>query len=59
MIFFSLQVNVFQNVDTAFLRSLSLVLKPRLFLPGEFIVQKGDVGYGMFFVYCGQVMSRD
>lgn len=39
----------------AFFRHLALVLKPCLFLPGEFIVHKGDAGYGMFFLYRGEV----
>ena len=49
------QVPIFAAVDAAFLRHLTLMIKPCLFLPGEFIVHKGDMGLGMFFLYHGTV----
>ncbi len=51
----SLQVPIFADVDDAFLRHLTLVIKPCIFLPGEYIVHRGDVGLGMFLLYHGQV----
>ncbi len=48
---------IFSSVDAAFLRHLTLMIKPCLFLPGEIIVHKGDVGLGMFFLYHGTVRA--
>ena len=42
-------------MSDAFLRHLTLKIRPSIFLPGEFIVHKGDVGLGMFFLYHGKV----
>lgn len=53
--FFSIQVPIFASADSAFLRHLTLMIKPCLFLPKEYIVHKGDVGLGMFFLYHGTV----
>ena len=52
---FMLQVPLFASVGDAFLRHLTLKIRPSMFLPGEFIVHKGDVGLGMFFLYHGTV----
>ena len=50
-----LQVPLFASVGNAFLRHLTLKIRPSIFLPGDFIVHKGDVGLGMFFIYHGKV----
>ena len=50
-----LQVPLFTSVGNAFLRHLTLKIRPSIFLPGDFIVHKGDVGLGMFFIYHGKV----
>jgi CRP-like cAMP-binding protein len=42
----------------AFLRQLALALKPCLFLPGEYIIHKGDTDFGMFFLYNGEVRYK-
>lgn len=52
-------MNIFKNVDKAFLRQLALSMKPCLFLPGEYILQKGDMDFGMFFLYNGEVRQRN
>ena len=43
------------SVSPAFLRHLTLKIKPCLFLPNEYIVHEGDIGYGIFFIYHGTV----
>ena len=50
-----MQVSIFATADAAFLRHLTLMMKPCIFLPGEYIVHKGDMGLGMFFLYHGTV----
>lgn len=51
------QVPIFQNSETAFLRHLSLTAQPLIFLPGEYIVRKGDIGYGLFLIRSGKVSA--
>lgn len=53
-----IQVPVFQDSETAFLRHLSLTAKPLIFLPGEYIVRKGDIGYGLFLICSGSVSTE-
>ena len=53
-----MQVPLFASVSDAFLRHLTLKIRPSMFLPGEFIVHKGDVGLGMFFLYHGKVSAQ-
>ena len=53
-----IQVPVFQDCETAFLRHLSLTAKPLIFLPGEYIVRKGDIGYGLFLICSGKVSTE-
>ena len=31
------------------------MIKPCIFLPNEYIVHKGDIGHGMYFIYHGKV----
>ena len=44
-------------MSDAFLRHLTLKIRPSMFLPGDFIVHKGDVGLGLFFLYHGKVYT--
>eukprot|EP01137_Pigoraptor_chileana_P011547 Opistho-2@62590 len=55
------KVPLFQNTEIGFMRMLSLVIKPILFLRREYIVNKGDVGNEMFFIHRGtvEVVSPD
>lgn len=34
---------------------MAVTLKPSVYLPGEFVVHKGDMDYGMFFLCKGDV----
>eukprot|EP00126_Sphaerothecum_destruens_P005464 Sdes_comp18791_c0_seq2m9197 len=55
-----LKVPLFNNVnDPGFLRMLSLMIRPILYLPGDNIVQKGDIGAEMFFLQVGVVQVVD
>ena len=38
------RVPIFQNTEIGFTKLLALSMKPVLFLSGEYIVRKGDVG---------------
>eukprot|EP00127_Corallochytrium_limacisporum_P003074 Clim_evm3s146 gene=Clim_evmTU3s146 len=49
------KVPLFKTGDIGFLRMLPLVINPVLYLAGEFVVRKGDMGTTMFFVHLGEV----
>ncbi len=49
------RVPLFEGVDSVFLSSLVMVLKPLVFSDGEDIIRKGDVGEEMYFICRGDV----
>ncbi|GAB6023645.1 hypothetical protein CHUAL_008412 [Chamberlinius hualienensis] len=50
------RVQLFQGFDRNLLRELMLKLQPYLYLPGDFVCRKGDVGQEMYIVNYGQLL---
>ena len=48
-------VKLFHGCDTGLLKSLVVRLRPMLFLPGDYVCKKGDVGKEMFIITTGAV----
>jgi len=47
------KVPFFADLDRAHIRQIAALLRPRLVLPGEKVVKKGDTGDAMYFVSTG------
>ena len=52
------RVPLFSGLDEAARRSVARLLRPRLALPGEFIVRRGERGDAMYFISSGAVEVR-
>jgi len=52
-------VPLFQSCSTVFLNSLSLMLKPVVYGPGEYVIKKGEAGHEMYFINRGRVEVLD
>ena len=51
-------VKLFEGCDEQLLIDLVLNLKPILFLPGQFVCKKGEVGKEMYIISSGLVQGR-
>ena len=49
------RVPLFYGIDSVFLGSLAMMLKPLVFSDGEDIIRKGDLGKEMYFICRGEV----
>lgn len=49
------RVPLFERADETFLRELVLHLQPRVCLPGETIVRRGEIGHRIYFIHQGRV----
>lgn len=52
-------VALFEGCSEAYLREVVLKLQPQICIPGEYIVNKGDVAKAMFFITRGEVEVVD
>ena len=52
-------VPLFKNLDEDFLMALIIHFRSQVFLPGDYIVKTGDVGYEMFFITRGALAVWD
>ena len=50
------KVKLFQDCDTGLLKELVVKLRPIIFLPGDYICRKDDIGREMYIVQSGFVM---
>ncbi len=53
------QVPLLAGSSPVFLHSLALMLKPKVFASGDFVVRKGEPGHEMYFVARGEVEIVD
>lgn len=49
------RVDLFRNIDQSVLRELVLRMRPILYLPGDYICRKGDIGHEMYIVNKGRL----
>uniref|UniRef100_H9GHD3 Cyclic nucleotide-binding domain-containing protein n=1 Tax=Anolis carolinensis TaxID=28377 RepID=H9GHD3_ANOCA len=49
------KVQIFRHCERSFLEELVLRLQPQVYVPGEYVCRKGEVGREMFFVREGQL----
>ncbi|UXI16461.1 hypothetical protein NH340_JMT02404 [Sarcoptes scabiei] len=53
------QVELFRDIERSVLRDLILKLQPILFLPGDFVFHKGNVGHEMYIINKGMINVID
>jgi len=53
------KVPLFKKVSGPFLRAIALALKPEIYLPGSYVIRRGEFGDKMFFIFRGTVTLTD
>ena len=55
------KVPMFKGADDSLIREIILNLEPVVFIPGDYVVRQGEIGYDMYFISNGSVdvMSGD
>ena len=53
------KVAFFERCETSLLSDLVLCLKPQIYLPGDYVCRKGDVGHEMYIVNRGKLEVLD
>ena len=56
-----LQAHLFDGCPKGFMRMLCMCIKPKLYLPHQIVVARGDVDHEMYFIHSGEVdvLSED
>ena len=49
------KVKLFRNCEPGLLKDLVVLLRPVIYLPGDYICRKNDIGKEMFIIQSGQV----
>ena len=49
------KVKLFKNCEPGLLKDLVVLLRPIIYLPGDYICRKNDIGKEMFIIQSGQV----
>ena len=49
------KVKLFRNCEPGLLKDLVVLLRPIIYLPGDYICRKNDIGKEMFIIQSGQV----
>ncbi len=52
------QVKLFQDCDNGLLKELVVKLRPIIYLPGDYICRKDDIGREMYIVQSGYVQVQ-
>ena len=52
------KVHIFKSAEELFLREAVRLMKPQVFLPGEFIIRQGEFADCMYFLAAGEVLVQ-
>ena len=52
------KVKLFRNCEPGLLKDLVVLLRPVIYLPGDYICRKNDIGKEMFIIQSGQVQVK-
>ena len=52
------KVKLFRNCEPGLLKDLVVLLRPIIYLPGDAVCRKNDIGKEMFIIQSGQVRKQ-